>query len=144
MDHCLIVWAWLTWLTAPDDINEAKPQSETRTSRSSSRRTLADLKFLCMTGGWQTSCKYLHTWNKLSMHKRQKKKKKKHTSHLHPIERLFANCWPFYRPESINHFQHIGLLNYVFSSDIAIEDLNFLLFKSVSLYMHTLWIRVSY
>ena len=52
---------WLTWVTAPDAINEARPQSETRTKRSSSRRTLAALKLLCMTGGWQPSCKYLRT-----------------------------------------------------------------------------------
>lgn len=52
---------WFTWLTEPDDMKGAKPQSETCTASSSSRRTLADLKFLWIIGGSQNSCRYLHT-----------------------------------------------------------------------------------
>ena len=50
----------ITWLTELDAIKDANPQSETRTFSSSSRRMFPDLKFLWITGGSQTSCRYLN------------------------------------------------------------------------------------
>lgn len=48
-----------TWATISGDINEPTPQSDTRAECFSSRRILEDLKFWCITGGSQASCRNL-------------------------------------------------------------------------------------